>query len=202
MKNKNRILAVIVISFFVSFLLEIFLFNFRTFESYFYKDTDLTSKIKYHGIKKEGDNYSVVNDKDNYIEIKNINKKVNNIKLDLDTVGNHKYLKYKLSFKDEANSLYFDLNDKYLYTPIKKSKYIRLRLSGKAKSIKISFSKPKYAVFPKDENVAFKINNISVNSKVPMDISYTRLLNLNIISIKLILKINIKKELYVVVLLL
>ena len=94
MKNRNKILFVIIISFIISLLLEVLIFNFRTLESCFYKEIDLMDKIKYHGIKKMGDNYSVVDDKDNYIEIKNINKKINNIKLDLDTVGNHKYLKY------------------------------------------------------------------------------------------------------------
>ena len=176
-------------------ILEIGLFNFRTWESINYKSTDLTNEVNVHGFKNTNGVYSGKYDKDNYIEIKSINKKVKNIKLDIKFDDVHKYLNYTMSFKDEANKYYKEMPGRILYPSIEKSKYVTLKLSGKTKSIKIRLDNPKYTFYDFGDSISFKINSISINEKIPFDISYTRLLLVSLV-IFILYCIRPKSEFY------
>ena len=166
MKNAQKIIKFFLLSLMISFFLEIFIFNFRTFQSLFYHQENLTDKITYNGIEKNSDNsFTVTDEENNYIEIENINQKINNIKLDFDI--SKKYIEYIIYATDEANSEYLQLNNRYLYPSIEKSKYVKLNMYGNSSKIKIEFI---------NKGVNIKIKDISINERVPFDISLIRLL--------------------------
>ena len=166
MKNVQKIIKFFLLSLMISFFLEIFIFNFRTFQSLFYHQENLTDKITYNGIEKNSDNsFTVTDEENNYIEIENINQKINNIKLDFDI--SKKYIEYIIYATDEANSEYLQLNNRYLYPSIEKSKYVKLNMYGNSSKIKIEFI---------NKGVNIKIKDISINERVPFDISLIRLL--------------------------
>ncbi len=178
MKKANW-LTLFLVSIGIGIILELVVFNFRTIESFAYQPTNLTNKIKLHGMKETEGKIEITNNNDNYIEITSINKKINNIKLDLEIDSFHDYLKYTIYGQDEANHLYFSLPTQYLYPKITRSKYVRLHLSGKSEKIKIIFNdyKNQYAYQNgyNQQPFTFHINKISINEKVPIDISFTRL---------------------------
>ncbi len=166
MKNIQKLIKFFLLSLVISFFLEIFVFNFRTFQSLSYQQENLTDKITYNGIEKNNDNsFTVIDEKNNYIEIENINKKIDNIKLDFDI--SKKYIEYIIYATDEANSEYLQLHTRYLYPSIEKSKYVKLNMYGNSSKIKIKFI---------GNNINLKIKGISINEKVPFDISLIRVL--------------------------
>lgn len=188
MKKKNiikQILLIILISFFV----EIFIFNFRSLQSIAYNKKILKDINVGNGVEKSGNKYTIVDNKDGYIEVKKINKKVNNIKIDLTILSNDKYLAYNIYATDEGNKYYYKLPERYYYPNINKSKYVTLDLSGKADRLKIEIKRLK------GTNVDFQINEISINNKIPISISWTRFILLAFTLI-IIIFIRPNSELY------
>lgn len=184
MKKYSKVAIVIFI---ISIILELFVFNFRYFLTLNYNPVEVDNINYSKNIKKDDDNLIISNG--DYIELKNINKNVNNIKLDIDFLSSKDYLSYKIYAKDEGNRLYYELPSRYLYKNIEKSKYITLDLSGKAKSLKIEFN------LQDNEEISLKINNIFINNTIPIDISYTRLV-LTFLGIFILYIISPKSELY------
>lgn len=184
MKKSLKILCIILLS----FLIELFVFNFRSFQSINYNHCNLNNINIGNGIVKKNKTYTIVSNEENYIEIKNINKKANNLKLDIDNINN-KYLIYDIEVSDDGYSEYYRLPERYYYPNIEKSKYIKLDLSGKIKNLKIYFKNNA------DKNIVFNLNEISINNRVPIDISWTRLILLTLL-IALLYCIRPKSELY------
>lgn len=184
--NKKKYLKVILICLVISIFLEIFVFNFRYFISLNYKHTDLTNKVTYHNMQVKKDKIKV--NENGYIEIQNINKIAKNIKLNFNDISGNGYLNYTISVTDEANKNYYSLPSRYLYSAIKKSQYINLDLNGKVKNLKINFE---------NDNIpaTFKMEGISLNEKVPLNIFYTRVL-LVFVSLIIIYIIRPKSEFY------
>ena len=184
-KGKYKYIILIPIIIIISILIELFVFNFRHFESLNYKETNL--KINsINNIEKINNSLYKIESKDNYIEFSNINKKINNIYLDIKFINydNHKIY---ISACDEGNELYYRLPEKEIVNNIENSKYIKLNLSEKAKKIKISF----------EGNVDDKIqiNSIKINKIKPIFLSKFRILILTF-SIYILYLIRPKSDLY------
>lgn len=168
---RNKYILAIPVVLFISILLELFVFNFRHFESLNYKETNIYNE-KY-----------IVSNKDNSIEFKNINKKINNIYIDLYNNDNET-IKINLDVTDEANKKYFSLPEKEISNNYNQIKYIKINLSGKTNNLKINYS---------GNNTV--INNIKINVQKPLFISITRLL-IVFISLYILFLIRPKSELY------
>ena len=165
MKKYIRIAFICLI---ISLVLELFVFNFRFFLT-FDNNKDVLDNIHFSdGVEKSKDKLILTND--DYIEIKNINKNIDNIKLDISFVSNKRYLAYDISVSDEGSKPYYQLPRRYIYPYIEKSKYISLNLSGKAKNLKIHFA------VENEDSITIKINEISINNKIPLQISFTRII--------------------------
>lgn len=167
MNNKKNLIAVIL-CIFISAFFEVFVFNFRSIQSICYKTKKFDNILIGSGIKKNGNIYFINENENAYLEIKNINRYAKNIKIDMNILSDNKYILYNIFATDEANKYYYSLPEKYYYPKINKSKYVKLDLSGKASSLKIEL---KNAV-----GLKFKLNEISINNKVPFSISWIRLL--------------------------
>ena len=109
-KHIKNILVLLI----VSILIEVFICNFNHFKTLNYKST------KFNNI-----NILVSKENNKYIEINNINKKINNIKFNISIPENIEYIDYTIYATDEANSLYFKLPTRHYYKYIEKSKYIK-----------------------------------------------------------------------------
>ena len=172
--ETRTIIKNIVICFIISLLLECSLFNFRVYTTHNYKSKDLTDNIVLHNLEEKNGVITINNFDDNYIEIKNIDSKINNIKLNFSNISSS-YLVYKIYAQDEGNEDYFELNsERYLYQNNEKSKYVTMNLSGKSKKIKIAFKDLKSIYKDSNRSISFKLNSISINEKVPFAFSKIR----------------------------
>ena len=166
---KNKVIKIVLVCLLISIFLEVFVFNFRFFSSLGNKSVDLTDSVVYHKVKVKKGIVTVDDIENSYIEIKNIDKVAKNIKLNFSNVSGYGYLVYKIYATDEGNKNYYALPNRYLYPNIEKSKYVTLDLIGKVKDIKIMFDDNK-------NPFSFKLNGVSINEKVHIYISFTRLL--------------------------
>lgn len=168
-------------TFIVILILEIFVFNFRTWQSMGYKadrinDYTFSNDV---GVISNKDMH-LRSDGDKYIEIPNINKEIKNIYIDIADVTNNnisneekKKLNITISATDEANELYFDLPQRTIISDFERSKFLKMELAGKSEKIKINL-----------KNTAegdFRIKEISINKKVPFSFNAFRIILLFLI---------------------
>ena len=185
-KNKywKTFLRYVIYSLIIASLLEGTLFNFRHYESLIFKNEK--ELINYNVFGITCDNICHVTDKENaYIEIFNIDEKIYNLYLDIQSKDNL-YLKYSLDFTDEANQLYAEGGSRYYINNINESHFIRMHTSGKSEVLRINIL---------EDNNNFTINEIKINKEVPMFINNLRLILTFIFSLFIFI-INPKSILY------
>lgn len=154
--------------------LELTIFNYRHYESLNYQEYKLDNLILDKNIKEKNGLYYVEEDGDYTIEFTNINKKINNIKIDfIHQHNSHEIFEFIISATDEANELYLELPSVTTIETIPRSQYHKLNLSGKSENIKLTtelFKDSKY-----------KLNEITINAQVPMFISKIRIIIISIL---------------------
>lgn len=164
--NIKKVLLVIFILFNVSIILELTVFNFRSYLTFNYEQI----KIRNEDLKTNMDilpdgTYKVSEDYP-YIEIKNLNKKVNNVHIDIVNHSSNNY--YIVPFyTDEANELYYRLDSRQIHDDIDKSKTLNFHTRGPSAKMKFEFT------FAKDSIIS--INDITINYKIPFDINIIRI---------------------------
>lgn len=162
-------------------LLEISLFNFRHYQSIFYDEINVNNleaslsceKVDKSTFDIQPNNIVLEDDTIRFsIEAKNINQSLENVYIDayLESSKNTK-LKVIMSATDEANKNYFLLPDKSVIPNVDETKYMKLNLSGKSEKIKFTFAIRSEHV--KNGGI-LKINEISFNKKVPININLIR----------------------------
>jgi len=184
--NKQKFFKVMGIIFIISLLLEIFVFNFRFFETLNNNEILIDPKNIVYNDGLSYDPYNkwtndegelkpsfFINDKSEAsFEIKNINESVDNIYIDISNVKRKNYTNKKVVLKiwatDEANKLYFSLPERDVVRDVEKSKYISLNLSGKSEKLMVEVKS--------GDNERFIINQIKLNTNYPMFFSLIRLL--------------------------
>lgn len=157
----------------VVFILEIFVFNFRFWESLSFTEVSIENFTNSPGLKKTGENtFKIIDSEDAYFEITDINVEVKNIFLDFSETpssGFQKgYIPLRLSATDEANAIYREFSQVNIVEGITESNYFRLYLSGKTEKIKISVDLPVGA--------EFCVSDITLNASRPMCIHPLRIL--------------------------
>lgn len=162
--KKNIIVGILLI------ILEIFIVNYSSVRSIFYKEKEITNYKYYNFVEK--DNEYLTDLKTSYVEFK-LDEKVNNIYLDIES-SDKNVLNVKLDYTDDANSKYSKYktnNDEYIreiHKDVELSKYINCYHLGNTKSIKLIFVDEPYT--------KININEIVINKKVPFHIHYIRLI--------------------------
>lgn len=185
--KKFKLWQIAVIVFAICLFCEIFIFNFRTFGSLFYKEREISfsdlkfgpnievlnnNLIRVHSTIYNFSALSEESEDGKYIEIDNIDEEVKNLYLDIEKADaskpeNHR-VEATLWVTDEANALYFSLPKANIvkYTP--RSKYINLELSGKSDKMRIVINNSN------DRNI--KINSIAINKTIPFEFNFIRLI--------------------------
>ncbi len=163
-KYLKTFLKYVMYSLIIALVLEVSLFQYRHYESLFFKPSENVSYTFSDGIECL-DGCTIKDPENAYIEITNLNKKVSNLYLD---IASWDLLHFTIELKDEADALYYYVGEANYTNVINLSKYIRIHSSGQATSIKLNFNTT--------EKLTFNINKISINSKVPMNFNNYRFL--------------------------
>lgn len=148
----NKWILGLILSVFIAINIETFVFNFRHFESMTFSH----NYLKYE-----------VDENSNTIEIKNINKEINNMHINLISDNSYKTFNLKIQVTDDGNELYYALPERKIYPDIDKSLYLKLNLMEKAHNIKIEY-----------ENMNVKISSVEFNSITPFWFEWIRFLTI------------------------
>ena len=157
----------------ILFILEFTLFNFRFYQSFFYKEIAITDYTLGDGIAKNSDGtLSVINEENNYIEIRNINQHLDNLYLNIDLSRKHsKAMEVWFGYTDGANRHYSYTKERKIEASQNNiGEILRLHLSGKTRRFRIY-------VRTLTETDTFTIRNISFNRPVSIKIMPLRLLS-------------------------
>ena len=154
----------ILFAFLIIIGLETFVFNYRCWESLLNQEKVVENFECGKGIKKSGEYYEIVDEKEAFLEIKALNINLKNILADIDVADNasvcdERFFPIRIFMTDEANSEYKELPSMNIVRRIKESKYVRLHLSGKTNKIKIKIDLP--------EGAKISVNKIAFNVKRP-----------------------------------
>lgn len=164
----------------LAILIELFIFNFRHFESLFFSENANNFTITYSEnirLNEEGE-LIIGNGGEGYIELNGIDSVVNNLHFDVAILSDDKTtadMKIGLSVIDEGNSSYYKLPARTIDDSDELSKYIKLNLSGEAKSIRIYINEL--------NGDGFKVNSLLFNVEMPMDFSVFRVMVIFLCSI-------------------
>ena len=124
----------------IALFLELTLFNFRFYESLWYKEIKVSNYTLGEGLKKDKNgNIKVISDKKNYIDIIDIHQHLNNIHLDFDAPkDNDKVLYVSIGYRDAANGNYGYAQERRISAnPKNEGEILRLHLAGKSSRIRI-----------------------------------------------------------------
>lgn len=173
--------------------MEIFIFNFKHWESYTFKSVDNYSITLGSGIAQISDNVYKVVDKGNaFFELTDINAELKNLHFDFHSAYEGyqfgKTLPITIQMTDDANSLYRTLASTEIVEGIKESTYIRLHLIGESTRIKVNIQC--------EEGELFCVNRIALNQVRPFVIHPARFVFMILIGI-LYLMFRSKSDLYV-----
>lgn len=151
-------------------VLEFTLFNFRFYESLKYKEIKPSSYSLGSGLREDKDgNIKVISNEYNYIEISGINEHLDNIYLNFETDNNYqKVVDVSIGYTDEANKrVAFPQDRRFSTSKLNNGETMRLHLAGKTSKIRIYVKTLR-------KSSTFRINEISFNKQVPMNISVIR----------------------------
>ena len=180
MKINKKLLRVAVIIVSAAVLLEILGFNYETFFSAFSKPESVPFTASEGCYTEDGKTFVNPefenNDTENppYFEIKDINKEVKYLYLDMLPVYESEPNEacFDVYLMDEGNCEYYECGRIKLHPSYEKTKYIRLHSYGKIKSIKLVTNTDYY----KGMNSRITVNDIVINAKVPVFFSVIRVL--------------------------
>lgn len=152
-------------------LVEMFVFNFRHWESVNNHEIVDFSFSTGNGVVDQGDGIFKFGEGEKYLEFTEINQKLNTIYLEMEVLYgdiDEPILLQQLA-RDESHELYYWLPDREILYLQKKSQYITYHLYGECKSIKI---------FPMlNDNTQVRIT-YTLNPVIPMFFSWKRMLAL------------------------
>lgn len=147
--KQHRWIRGVLSLFILALFIEIFIFNFRTFESLTVKALDSDSYVTEFSANAvvntssqsmDGIMVSFSETGECYLEISGLDQVVSNIFLDAAYVNSDDDMSVTIWAQDEGNALYYDLPESTLKYDSRASKYIKLNLSGKASKLKIVFN--------------------------------------------------------------
>ncbi|MBE6155498.1 MAG: hypothetical protein E7164_01930 [Firmicutes bacterium] len=160
-EKYKRFLKYGIIALLMAIFLEIFVFNINHFVSLMYPKSEKLDFIKSYG---ESNYYSHANltlYRTTY-EVSNINKKINNIFLNINPKEN---AEIELFLTDEANKLLFSAGSHQVSSIVEKSNFIKINTSGKSTDLKLE------VVTQKSD---FNIQEIYINKTVPIYFNFLR----------------------------
>ena len=126
--------------FVITLLLEIFLFNFRFWQSIGYDASPISVTSVGEGLIKNEDGTYIFNGSDNsYFEFSQVNSEVNNIYLSISSTADVPYRQYvSFDVTDEGNAIYYKLPKREVVSSVERSKYIKFNTNGVVGKLRIN----------------------------------------------------------------
>lgn len=151
------------------FLAEIFVFNFRHWESKFNHAIVDFSFSTGPGVIDQGDGTFLFVEGDKYLEFTDINQKLQTMRLEIEVLdeGKKEPIMLYQSARDESHELYYRIPDRQIWQSQKRSQYMTYHFYGNCKSIKIT---------PALNDGTHARLTYTLNAKVPMFFSGLRML--------------------------
>ena len=169
----NKKIKVFIFILLTSLLLELGLFNFRTIESFLFKQVDYNYDFSLgDGLNNNGDGtITVLKNGEKSFIIENINQEVDNVRLNFNIIEPDNIIDFEseIFISDEGNANYYSIGNHTNINNNLRSSYIRIHPYGKLKSIKIVLNNANYF-----EKIQF--NDISFNKRVVFSFSLIRLI--------------------------
>ena len=173
---KKDVATLFIVAFLVSVVLEIFTFNYTTYENIGQSLNKSESTLTYNGntVSSTNEDYTAKRNVDSQlltleVEIKNINSKVNDIFVaPSENMGK---TKVHIDYKDEVLTDGSSVEDEDIYVVPEKenTQYIRLHLSGKTSELKLRLETEK-------QGVSATTIKVGVNQGIPFRFSAARLI--------------------------
>ncbi|MCM1053483.1 MAG: hypothetical protein NC483_05880 [Ruminococcus sp.] len=151
-------------------VLEVSLFNYRHYQSLFYKEIKINNYTLGADIKENSDgSLQVIGDDDNYIEIDGINAHLDNMFINFDMfLDKSDYITIHPAYTDAANKRYAYIQDRRVFASNKNDgEIMHLQFTGKTKRLKMYLN-------TREAKQKFVIKEISFNKQVPLNISLVR----------------------------
>ena len=171
----------VAISIFIASAIEVFVFNFRHFESLFFGKEKELSFTYGEGIKCD-DEFCKITDFDKaYVEALNINEPIHNLYLEIDKLDLLVDSEIEIQLTDEGNKEYFIAGVAKYFPLNKRSRYLKIDTSGKSEKLLLKFNKIERIVHDEDHVInedvreELRVKSIKINVKVPFFISSFRL---------------------------
>lgn len=166
-------IKILIIFFIITLMTEVFIFNFRFFESLGYESTPLEISSIGSGLQPKGNGiYTFKGGEGSYISVLNIDKPVNNLYISISSNVPYKQL-ITISATDEGNKLYFKLPQREIVSTVERSKYIKMNTSGRVEKLLINFdAEPLYNIDLTEAGTSkvvyeISIDEITANKPVP-----------------------------------
>ena len=164
----KHILPKCILFILIALAIELFGFNFRTFESLTFTPANQWTLEDSSGVRLAPGSCLSANENDEVVFIiNNINQIADNLYLDLSDPSSDSLFGIKISARDKGNNQYYSLPDTAVSSVSEPDKYIRLNLSGKAKSLCVTVKTQG------QQEVILK--NVAINRIRPLDLSPPRI---------------------------
>lgn len=173
--TSKKEFCIVVKIFIVVLFAEIFIFNFRHWESRFNQEIYDFSFSAGNGIADQGNGIFIFGEGDKYLEFDEIDQELRTLYFEIEVLNGdiHEPIVLQQSVRDESHELYYGIPDRQISYSQKKSQYITYHLYGDCKSIRI---------FPVlNDNTQARIAYI-LNPVIPMFFSGKRVFALWIVS--------------------
>lgn len=183
-KIKRKIWKIFLCSIIIAFAIEVFVCNFRTWESLMWKSTNLIEQnrlVSESSVKiKNDDLYVCAFRNDGWCDIDTdslenipgggLNIYVHAYYLDENKNPVLEPVSVSIKARDEGNDLLYLCGTRVIVPTGRRANYFRLNLSGKAKQIELTFQQPK-------EQIKYVcLESVILNKKVPISIYWFRVL--------------------------
>ncbi|MBQ7505405.1 MAG: hypothetical protein IJT79_08870 [Ruminococcus sp.] len=181
-KYKHGVFKCMFIVLIVAAVLEVTVFQFPTYSSFFGSDKQFgvaasAASIDDTEVVKNSDgSVTVTGENEVVLEYTNINKEIDTIKTNLKFKRTTKCVNLTVDASDETNSEYrYAIGSKEI-TANESSQYIRMNLSGKVKKLTLRYK----TVLPEDK---VKIKNIIFNKPIPFNIMLLRFVIIGLLAL-------------------
>ena len=159
----------------ITLLLEVFLFNFRFWESLGYKLTPMSETAIGQGLTENEDGSFTFSGKDDsYIEFGYVNMPMNNLFLSISRTDGKPYRQYvRIEVADEGSEVYYSLPQREVVSTVERSKYIKFNTNGVVKKMRINLEpEPLYDLGMKKAGSSsgeytINIDSVQINKSVP-----------------------------------
>ncbi len=168
---RQKLIRFVILASIVVLLIELFVFNFRHWESRKCEEIKDFSVVTGEGLILQPDGSYLLGETNRYLEFNKINKELSTLRIDIEILdrenGEKEPVMLYLAARDDSHENYYWIPDRQIWHSQPRSQYLTWHLYGNCKSIKVTPAL--------DTGTHIRIN-FELNPVIPMFFSITRVL--------------------------